>query len=346
MTHADTRSAYLPNFCSASTLFVVLLIAELVAIVLTLASMSPATDFMLTLSKTSMFVLWLALLSSGVLCISRTRLEALGPTRAFVASFFLLEAVCVVLAELAWVIPREFGGVVVVSDTHAGFLGRTFAISAIVNALALRYLYVASEWRRSVVLEAQSRISALQALIRPHFLFNSMNTIAALTRTDPARAEEAVEDLSDLLRANLGAAKDRTSLKQEFEIAAIYQRIEKLRLGDRLTVRWDVSDLPMRALIPSLTVQPLLENAIYHGIESLPDGGAVDITGRRDGDMLEIAISNPVQPGGDQRTGGNRMAMSNIQQRYDIAYEGRARVEVDDAGNRFSVQLRFPLEMA
>ena len=144
---------------------------------------------------------------------------------------------------------------------------RTFAIGTIVIALAMRYLYVASEWRRSIVLEAQARISALQALIRPHFLFNSMNTIAALTRTDPRQAEEAVEDLSDLMRANLGSSKDKTTLKQELEIAAIYQRIEKLRLGDRLAVRWDIADLPMRVQIPSFTIQPLLENAIYHGIE-------------------------------------------------------------------------------
>ena len=95
-----------------------------------------------------------------------------------------------------------------------------------------------------------------------------MNTIASLTRSDPRQAEEAVEDLADLMRANLNAsAKDRTTLKEELETAAIYQRIEKLRLGDRLKVRWDVDALPMRALIPSLTVQPLLENAVYHGIE-------------------------------------------------------------------------------
>ena len=209
----------------------------------------------------------------------------------------------------------------------------------------MRYLYVASEWRRSIVLEAQSRISALQALIRPHFLFNSMNTIASLTRSDPSRAEEAVEDLSDLLRANLGAAKDRTSLKQEFEIAAIYQRIEKLRLGDRLHVRWELGELPMRAMIPSLTIQPLLENAIYHGIEQLPEGGEVLVSGREDGKLLEIVISNPVAADRRGKESGNKMALSNIRQRYEIAYEGRATVTVDTADDRYTVTLRFPMEV-
>ncbi|HSM30602.1 MAG TPA: histidine kinase, partial [Woeseiaceae bacterium] len=186
----------------------------------------------------------------------------------------------------------------------------------------------------------------LQALIRPHFLFNSMNTIASLTRTDPRQAEEAVEDLSDLLRANLNTAKNRTSLKQELETAAIYQRIEKLRLGDRLRVKWDVGDLPMRALIPSLTIQPLLENAIYHGIELLPDGGEVTVTGRREDKDLVIAMSNPVASGTERSKHGNKMAMSNIRQRFELAYGSRAAVDVADEKDRFTVTLRFPLEKA
>jgi two-component system sensor histidine kinase AlgZ len=238
------------------------------------------------------------------------------------------------------------GELVIIDNTHAGFLTTTVGISAIVIALAMRYLYVSSEWRRSVVLEAQARISALQALIRPHFLFNSMNTIASLTRSDPRQAEEAVEDLSDLLRANLGGSGDRTTLKSELEVAAIYQRIEKLRLGDRLNVRWDVGALPMRALIPSLVIQPLLENAIYHGIELLPDGGDVVITGARDGDYLTITVTNPIAASAKRSETGNKMAMTNIQQRFDLAYDSRAHVHVNEDKSTFTVQLRFPYEEA
>jgi two-component system sensor histidine kinase AlgZ len=269
---------YLPDFCATGTVFVVVLVAALVAIALTLAGTTETGRFLFELSKTALFVLWLALLGCALMCVLRNRLEAAGKTRAFVLGFLLLLTMCLVLAEIAYQLTRIFAESVIIHDSHAGFLFRTFMVSAIVIALGMRYLYVSSEWRRSIVLEAQARISALQALIRPHFLFNSMNTIASLTRSDPRQAEEAVEDLSDLLRANLGSSKNRTSLKQELETAAIYQRIEKLRLGDRLRVRWDVADLPMRALIPSLTIQPLLENAIYHGIELLPDGGEVSVT--------------------------------------------------------------------
>jgi two-component system sensor histidine kinase AlgZ len=171
-----------------------------------------------------------------------------------------------------------------------------------------------------------------------------MNTIASLTRTNPHQAEEAVEDLSDLLRATMSNPKDRSPLKQELEIAAIYQRIEKLRLGDRLNVRWDVGELPMRARIPHLTIQPLLENAIYHGIELLPEGGEVIVSGKRDGQNLEITMSNPVAEGKERDKIGNKMAMSNIRQRFELAYGSRGSVDVDDSNNRFAVTLRFPIE--
>lgn len=342
-TREDTQ-AYLPDFCAAGTLFIILLVAELVAIVLTLAAHDPEGQFLIELSKTSFFVLWLALLGSAVMCLLRNRLETAGKTRAFIVSFLVLELVCLVLAEVSWQITRIFGESTIIDGAHGTFILRTFAISSIVIALAMRYLYISSEWRRSIVLEAQSRISALQALIRPHFLFNSMNTIASLTRTNPVQAEEAVEDLSDLLRATMGSPTDRTSLKQEFETAAIYQRIEKLRLGDRLNVRWDIADLPMRAHIPNLTIQPLLENAIYHGIELMPEGGEVLVSGRRDGNSLEITISNPVARGRERDIIGNKMAMSNIRQRFELAYGSRGSVDVDVSNNRYAVTLRFPVD--
>jgi len=336
--------AYLPDFCAAGTVFIVVLIAELVAILLTLAAHTTPGTFLIELAKTSMLIQWLAVLSAVVMCLFRKQLESAGKTRAFVLSFFVLELLCIALAEIAYQVTRIFGESLIISESHGTYLLRTFAISSIVIALAMRYLYISSEWRRSVVLEAQARISALQALIRPHFLFNSMNTIASLTRTDPRQAEQAVEDLSDLLRANLGVSGDRSTLREELEVAAIYQRIEKLRLGERLNVRWDVADLPMRALIPSLTIQPLLENAIHHGIELLPDGGEVTVTGELDGKYIVITMSNLVASDKRRARDGNKMAMDNIRQRFELAYDQRATVDVEDDGTRYTVRLRFPHE--
>jgi two-component system sensor histidine kinase AlgZ len=320
------------------------LVAELVAILLTLSSHAETGTFLTELAKMSLFIQWLALLGAAILCKIRPWVEKFGQTQAFVICFILLEIVSVILAEIAFQLTGVFGEAVIIDDTHSGFILRTFAISSIVIALAMRYLYISSEWRRSIVLEAQSRISALQALIRPHFLFNSMNTIASLTRSDPNRAEEAVEDLADLFRANLGGPKDRNTLREELEVATIYQRIEKLRLGERLNVRWNVDKLPMEALMPSLTIQPLLENAIYHGIEQLPKGGEVTVTGARSDDNLEIEISNPVPAEQPRKKHGNQMALANIRERFELAYGNKGAVSVQKSADDFRVRLSFPCD--
>ena len=344
--NADESQAYLPDFCAAGTVFVVVLIAELVAIAVSLAAHGSTTQILVEISRTSLFVLWFALLGSALMCQLRARLEATGKTRAFVLSFLILLFLLLILSEIAWQITQQFSALIYIESGHVGFVLRTFGIGAIVIALAMRYLYVSSEWRRSILLEAESRISALQALIRPHFLFNSMNTIAALTRSDPRKAEEAVEDLSELMRANLSAGRNRSTLEQEFETAAIYERIEKLRLGERLEVIWDVDDLPLQTQIPSLTVQPLLENAIFHGIELLPDGGEVRLSGYRDGKHLVIEIENPVAADAKRAQAGNKMALANIRQRYELAYGHHASVDVDASEDRYVVRLRFPADEA
>lgn len=346
----DTEyKAYLPDFCSAGTIFVVMLVAELVAIVLTLAAVPPPGRFLIELGETSLYALWFALLASAILCRMRGRVERLGKLKAFIVSFLLLAALCLLLAEAAWQLTVRFSEVAVLQGTHGEFLLRTFAISAIVIALAMRYLYVSSEWQRSIALEAQSRVSALQALIRPHFLFNSLNTIASLSRSDPPRAEEAVEDLADLMRANLGGPRDRATLREEIEIAATYQRIEKLRLGDRLQIKWALDELPMQALLPSLTLQPLIENAIYHGVELVPEGGEVTVTGKRRNGRLHIEIENPRPregPPTDRRRTGNRMALSNIRQRFELAYGVRGAVTIEERDESFVVRLDFPYDEA
>jgi two-component system, LytTR family, sensor histidine kinase AlgZ len=211
----------------------------------------------------------------------------------------------------------------------------------IITAVALRYFFFTHEWRRNVEIQAQARVNALQARIRPHFLFNSMNTIASLTRTDPSRAELAVQDLADLFRASLAEQRGQITLEEELEIAATYERIEKLRLGERLQVNWQVEALPRDAIVPSLVLQPLLENAIYHGIEPRPDGGTVQVTGERHQDLITIVVRNPL-PAGVVVRDGNRVALSNIRERLDLLYGARATIKAGRFDAEYIVTLRFP----
>jgi two-component system sensor histidine kinase AlgZ len=156
-------------------------------------------------------------------------------------------------------------------------------------------------------------------------------------------AEQAIEDLAELFRVSLSDARTQISLEEEIDVARNYQRIEQLRLGERLQVRWDVDALPAGAPVPALLLQPLLENAIYHGIEPLAQGGTVHVGGWLEGDSIVIEVVNPTA-GPTRRVSrqGHRMALDNVRQRLELAYPGRSAVEVDEAEQSFSVRLRFP----
>ncbi len=341
---------YLPDFCSPTMTFAIVLLAELIAFVLTLARQPIADAFWIDLARSSLFLLWIGLGSAWVMCSARRFLAGRNTVQVTVISLLLLVLTTAVVSEAAWQLGNYYshrtGGAVseMFPASHLPFVLRNVLITTIVGALTLRYFYVSHQWRRNVQMEARSRVQALQARIRPHFLFNSMNTIAALTRSDPDSAEQVVEDLADLFRASLAESKQLVPLREELELAKLYERIELLRLGDRLTVEWSLDDLPPGVMIPGLSVQPLLENAIYHGIEPLPDGGTVSIRGRVENSQLVIEIDNPVNPDvSARRHDGNRIALANVRQRLELAFGQRAGLETHAGDDRFRVALRLPL---
>lgn len=349
--HALTNAPetfFLPDFCSARSVLAVVLIVELVAITLAVARQAIHENFWVDLASCSLFLLWLGLGCAAILCRARARLVRMPLERACFIMFGLLLLAVAVVSELVFRVGSYWRDRLVdvssiFPEDHAGFLLRNLAVGVIVSALALRYFYVAAQWKRHVEAEALARIRALQARIRPHFLFNSMNTIAALTRSNPERAEAAVEDLADLFRASLSEGNVHIALKDELEIARTHERIERLRLGDRLQVEWDVQELPPKTMVPSLIVQPLLENAVYHGIEPLPGGGTVKITGRHVGSMITIEVRNPtpLKAGYSERE-GNRLALENIRQRLELAWPGVGRVDIEQRDGEFAVRLHFP----
>jgi two-component system sensor histidine kinase AlgZ len=345
---ASGRSDYLPDFCEPQAVLTVVLVSTLLAIVVALAQHGARDDFLVALARTSGYLLWNGLLCALVLCKSRPWLTRHSLRASSVVALGLIVATVALVSEVTYRLGRAWEAELGVPSgifprEHWKFLLPNVGIAAIVGALALRYFHVAHEWRRNIELEARARIRALQARIRPHFLFNSMNAIAALTRTDPARAEAAIEDLADLFRFNLADAHGQIPLRDELEVAQVYQRIEQLRLGERLRVKWLIGDLPAHALVPSLLLQPLLENAIGHGIESCPEGGTVTVQARVDGATVEIGVSNPVPMDRRPAASGHPVALDNIRQRLELAYPGRSAVSIDDSGDQYRVTLRFPL---
>jgi two-component system, LytTR family, sensor histidine kinase AlgZ len=337
---------YLPDFCAQRTALAIVLIVELTALVLTLARQS-AIDFWTDLARTSMLLLWIGLTVAALLCALRDRLLRLTVAAGSAAVLIIVTAVVAAASVCATLLGRthlaiDSGGAVLFPTDAGSFAVRNVWIGLVVTGLTLRYFYVAQQWRRSVELRAAARVHALQARIRPHFLFNSMNTIAALTRSNPARAEGAVQDLADLFRATLSDQRDTITLAEELEVAHTYQRMEQLRIGPRLKVEWHTDTLPAQALVPHLMIQPLLENAVYHGIEPRPEGGTITISGEVNGGQITVVVRNPIGPAANPRD-GNRLALANIRERLSLMYGERALMKSGPYDAEFIVTLRFPL---
>jgi two-component system, LytTR family, sensor histidine kinase AlgZ len=334
---------FLPSFCDVRLVFAVVVITELLAFVLALVSPGILDNPWENLGLLSLFMQWIALTSAAVLCGTRAWLARLGNTAAGIISYLLVLLVTAAVSEMAfWLLVNSNAFTAIDSDQHLQFLLRSLTISTVVAAIVLRYLFIQHQWRRQLQAETRSRIQALQARIRPHFLFNSMNTIAALIRSQPDAAEEAIEDLADLFRASLNSSHERATLAEELDLAERYLNIEALRLGDRLRVEWNMDGVPPDTRVPPLVMQPLLENAIYHGIEPLPDGGLIRVTGSVERGMVDITITNPVSSRDPGEHAGNRMAQDNIHQRLRLAYGARAGLDAAREGDTYRVSMRFP----
>lgn len=229
-------------------------------------------------------------------------------------------------------------------EHHISLLTRTLLIGALISAFGLRYLVLEHRAQLDAKSEQEARMQALQSRIRPHFLFNSMNSIASLTRSDPARAEAALQDLADLFRVLLADARKLVPISAEREISRQYLEIEKLRLGDRLKIVWSVNNIPRNALVPALTLQPLLENAIYHGIEPRFGGGTVKIELWAESDFLYFMITNPLPEIPKHAHGkGNKIAMENIRQRLSTHFGTHASMQHFDDGSQYHVKVKMPI---
>jgi two-component system, LytTR family, sensor histidine kinase AlgZ len=181
----------------------------------------------------------------------------------------------------------------------------------------------------------------LTARIRPHFLFNSLNAVLSLIRDDPRRAESALEGLADLYRVLMRDPRDLVPLSDEIALCRQYLELERLRLGERLRVVWEIAAVPEDARIPPLMLQPLLENAVYHGIEPAAEGGELHIRFARAADALRIELENPL-PVAPRTAGGNQMAVANIRERLMLHYDLDARLLTEERDGAFHVTIQLP----
>lgn len=341
----DLQHHWLPNFCSWPVLFALVVIGELVALVVVLSASDVGVPSWQSFGTASLFVQWLAVVWTVCLCKARPLLVRLAPWMGEFAAYTLMLTTTAAASWLVYAIDLNLNlGFIHRDADQWRFVLRNSVICALVGGAVLRYFYVQEQWRARVQAEERARFEALQARIRPHFLFNSMNVIASLIRARPAQAETAVEDLADLFRAALGRDEARGTLGEELDLARGYLRIEELRLGERLQVDWQVDTLPRELELPSLLLQPLVENAVYHGVQPLSAGGRVSVSGHSDGTMLEIRVHNPCPPAAARRGGGNGMALANIRSRLALHYAERAALLTEQGAEFFECRLRIPLQ--
>ncbi|WP_066959489.1 sensor histidine kinase [Microbulbifer sp. Q7] len=360
---AEAPAPFLPDLCSVTGVAALVLMGELLALVLVLASDGLNPFNWQRLGLVSLTVLWAILPSAAILCRLRPRLARLRHKLAAALSYSTVLAVLVVvlLAQHWW--SADMAG----APIDYWSLLANFLVGAICAGVVLRYAYVQQQWHNQQQAELGARIEALQSRIRPHFLFNSMNSLASLIAVDAERAEKLVEDLSALFRASLADSK-LVPLEQEIALAKRYMEIESLRLGSRLQQEWQIDNLPAGATLPSMLLQPLLENAVLHGIARLRHGGTIKIDirevpvthkkfiGSGTSELL-LSIHNPVadceiKTEIDERHlsnahVGNGMAMENIRQRLSAFYGDRFRFSAQpcdgEHGTEYRVEIRLPL---
>lgn len=341
-------SDFLPNFCTGWVMFNVVVVAELLAIMITLVMprgiVSPTVGE--DLLFVSLFVQWVALAGTAALCYTRRWLNRLPNLRAVAAAYALLLLVTFVVGEITlWILWLAGKIPVAHGEWYSDFHLLNLTISAIVNGLLLRYFLAKHELKQRTLSESRARLQALRSRIRPHFVFNALNIIASLVRNDPGKAEKAIEDMADLFRMMLSHDEQLVPVKNEIDVTKQYLALEKLRLDNRLNVEWDIGTFPRKAIMPILTLQPLLENAIRHGVEEIPSGGTVGVRLWEETDTIHIRVTNPIPTARrkERITTSHIQSLDNIRQRFHSHYGNAATLTSVEQDGEFIATAMLPI---
>ena len=335
MSSAAQRAAHqrfiIPDLCASTALFFLILVSELCVLAWQLADQSFNWH---QLGYRSIAVQWIVLLSAAVLCRLRAWLPYWSQRSGWFISFASVQLIglgVLVIGQL-------------VLDASAlrwsGVAQQSLAI-AIVSAMVLRFFQLQQLVIDQSQAEISSQMDALQARIKPHFLFNSLNTIAELVVTRPVAAEQAVENLSSLFRANLKTTSSFSPLAQELELVRGYLELEQWRLADRLTVIWQESLHDPNWPVPVLCLQPLVENAVVHGVASQAAGGEIRIAVLQTPRITTLSVTNAIGTDGDDHA-GHGVGLDNVQRRLRVLYGDRARCRIERTDHQYKVILTLP----
>ncbi|MGM0516527.1 MAG: sensor histidine kinase [Pseudomonadota bacterium] len=330
--------AALPAFCTARVILITLMFGAALALLLALVP-GQIGDRWTRFGTILWLVTWVSLVTVAILCAARDRLARLKLAPLLTVILLVLLLVTAVTSVLAYQALLGVGWQA--NESIWRFTAHNLVIALIVGLIGIWVFSLHLANARQLNARSEAELSALHARIRPHFLFNSLNTVAELIASRPEEAERAVLDLSRLFRAAM-TADDVSPLAEEIDLTRRYLDIEGWRLGPRLEVDWQLSEPLPDAVLPILTLQPLVENAVRHGVERLPAPGPIRIECRTTRDRLHLSIENDC-PGPDADHPGNGMALVNIRDRLALVYGDEASLLTVPTDKRFRVELIVPI---
>jgi len=325
----NAYSSALPNFRNLGILLRILLMVNLAAIAGAMIEAKGAHDFWPRLLDVSIVVQPLLMLSVLALVALNDVLRRLP---------YYLGALAVLGIELVLATLLHAYGKPLL-PIEAGWIERYWFLTFLVTLLLLLYFDLRGRALSPAISEA--RLQALQARIRPHFLFNSINAVLSLIREDPKRAESALEDMADLFRVVMADNRELTPLAREVELCREYLGLEQLRLGERLKVEWHIDKMPVDARIPPLVLQPLIENAVYHGIEPRTAPGVISINIYLAREQVHAVLRNPYEHEGNHHA-GNKMALANIRERLQLHFDAEASLITRVTDDAYQVHITMP----
>ncbi|MGB0955214.1 MAG: sensor histidine kinase [Panacagrimonas sp.] len=332
----------IPDFCSGPALFTMAVVMELVAVCFALAQPN-SPNMLRNFALLSLYMQWIGLCASAALCLTRRLFRLARPGVVFLFCWGVLILIVMGLSNLAWILgthPRF--GMLAPGEPRVWFVLRHTGIAALVALMLLRYYWTRHQWLERVRTESEFRYQALNARIRPHFFFNALNSLAALITIRPADAELMVEDLADVFRASLDQRGRMVPFVDEIGVCNAYLRIEKARLAEKLNVQWDVPEPLLNWRVPMLLLQPLVENAVYHGISKMREGGTLRVHAYLAQETMIVEVENPMPASTTPKSSGNQIALGNIASRLKLIYGEGGRLELGPAEGIFRARLFIP----
>jgi two-component system sensor histidine kinase AlgZ len=323
----------LPNFRNLGVMLRILLLVNALVLGGLLSHAESMQDASSRILQSAAYLQPVLLSSLLALYSANTQLSRLRYEQGVVATLLIV-------ALIAWAIAALGGELFSNSIGSETFnMWRHVLVSVALAGLSLLYFQLRTRLLSPAF--SGARLQALQARIRPHFLFNSINAVLGIVRSDPKRAESALEDMSDLFRMAMTDTSELVTLKREVELSKQYLALEQMRLGDRLKISWQTQEMPKDALVPPLMLQPLLENAVYHGIEPMHEGGEIVVNLYRRGKEMHLDVRNPYQPN-SRIHHGNKMALENIRERLALQFDLEANYTVEAGKDYYRVHILIP----